>query len=83
MVLDGPFALDRGGYGESALAKVLPDGALTGCAFKAPPNGPQILERSVGKGSVKVFRGLDFGSDRDDFRRRFAPWAERLFGKGK
>jgi hypothetical protein len=83
VVLDGPFALDRGGYGESALAKILPDGALAGSAFKEPPSGPQILERCVGKGSVKVFRGLAFGSDRDDFRRRFEPWAERLFGKGK
>ena len=83
VVLDGPFALDRGGYGESALAKILPDGSLSGSPFQAPPGGPQILERSVGKGSVKVFRGLAFGSDRDDFRRRFAPWAERLFGKGK
>lgn len=83
IVLDGPFALDRGGYGGSALAKILPDGALSGRAFHASPNGPQILERSVGKGSVKVFRGLAFGGDMADFRRRFAPWAEKLFNKGK
>ena len=62
---------------------MLPEGALTGDPFGAAPAKPQILERRVGKGVVKVFRGLAFGADREDFRRRFAPWAEKIFGKGK
>ena len=83
VVLDGPFTLDRGGYGESKLAKIMPEGALAGDPFAAAPARPRILERRVGKGVVKVFRGLAFGDDTADFRRRFAPWAEKLFGIGK
>jgi len=79
VVLDGPFALDKGGYGDTAIARILPDGALRGTAFPEPATRPEILERKVGKGTVKVFRGLKFGADPADFRTRFAPWAAKLF----
>ena len=79
IVLDGPFALDRGEYAGTPIARILPDGALHGTAFPLPVAEPEILERKVGKGQVKVFRGFRLGSEPCDCRRRFLPWAERLF----
>lgn len=79
IVLDGVFALDRGEYAETPLAGILPAGALHGTAFPEPVPVPEILERKVGKGTVKVFRGLALGSDPSACRSRFLPWARKLF----
>ena len=78
--LDGPFALERGEYAGTALERILPEGTLAATAFPPLRTTPEILTRAVGKGTVKVFRGLRFGADPKEFRARFVPWAAKLFG---
>lgn len=80
IVLGGFFSLSKGEYAETPLAKVLPDGALGKTPFDASPAAPTVLERSVGKGCVKVLTGFTFTNDLEETRGRFEPYAARLFG---
>lgn len=79
--LDGPFSLDRGEYAGTAFERVLPKGSLSGGAFPPSREKVEILERKIGKGVVRVFRGFRLGADPADSRNRFLPWAAKLFGK--
>ena len=79
IVLDGPFTLDRGEFAGTPLEAILPEGALHGTCFPPQAAKPEILVRTVEKGTVKVFRGLALGADPNAFKARFAPWAEKLF----
>ena len=80
VVLGGFFSLGKGEYADTPLAKILPDGVSDLKPFDAPPDSPRIDERAVGRGVVKVFRGLRFSSDVRETRERFRPFAARLFG---
>lgn len=82
IILDGPMALTKGGYGHSPLAEVLPDGALDQSGFSPSPKGCVILEGKAGRGSVRVVRGLRFGGSPEDFNAEGGEWhkvAESLF----
>ena len=81
VILDGFFSLKRGKYDESALKGIMPEGGLPSTGFGALPAKPEILVRKVGKGEVKVFRGLKFTEETRDFAPGFDPWFERLFQK--
>jgi len=79
IVIDGFFSLARGEYAGTALAKILPEGTMPESPFSRFDK-PEILERTVGKGKVKVFRGFKFPVTVEESRAAFAPWAEKLFG---
>ena len=78
IVLDGPFALSKGGYLGTALERILPKAAMPEKQFERFDK-PEIIEGTAGKGKVKVFRGLKFTSDPTVFHPQFDPWAAQLF----
>lgn len=80
VVLGGFFSLGKGEYAGTPLAKILPESASELKPFDARPDSPRIDERAVGRGVVKVFRGLKFGADVKETQERFRPFAEKLFG---
>jgi len=75
IVLDGPFTLNRGEYRGTAIERIVPEGAMPDSPF-ARFERPEILERSVGKGKVKVFRGLAFGDDPEAFNAPGSAWCK-------
>lgn len=79
IVLGGPFSLERGGYSEGELVDILPERALAPTPFSRECKAPEIIERTVGRGRVKVLRGMNFSAVSDESRKRFLPWAEKLF----
>jgi len=60
---------------------MLSEGSLHGTCFQPLPDGKaEILERKVGEGTVKVFRGFKLtGCPEEDFARFQNEWAKKLF----
>lgn len=81
VVLDGFFSLKRGKYDESALKEIIPARTLPKTGFGAFPSNPEIVVSKVGRGEVRVFRGLRFTEEEKDFVSQFDPWFDRLFGR--
>ena len=81
IVIDGFYTLDKGEFAGTALESILPEGSLHGTCFPPLPDGnAEILERKVGAGTVKVFRGFKLtGSPDEDFARFKRDWATKLF----
>ena len=80
IVLEGLVSLTRGEYAGSPLEKIMPKGTLSADPFAPRPGNPEIVERKVGKGVVRVFHGFDFPVTVEEARSKFDPWAEKLFG---
>ena len=82
IVLDGPMSLKKGCYDRCPLAEILPEGALDDDAFARHDGAPQLLERTVGKGVVKVLKGIRLGASPERFHAEGSEWrtyAEKLF----
>jgi len=80
IVLEGLVSLTRGEYAGTPLEKIMPEGTLSKDPFAPRPARPEIVERKVGKGVVKVFHGFNFPETVEEARPAFDPWAEKLFG---
>jgi len=74
VILDGPMALKKGCYDACPLAEILPEGALDADAFDRHAGAPQLLERKVGKGVVKVLKGIKFGTSPELFHAEGSEW---------
>ena len=79
--IEGPWSLDKGEVKGAPLAEIMPEGVITGNAFKPPVEkmDVKILEREVGKGKVRVVTGYRFPHSPAESVEVFKPYAEKLF----